>query len=45
MREEVGGVGVAGSQPMRTAVHRSPKNFGDLTPYLTYDSGPREQGH
>jgi hypothetical protein len=29
--------GVAGSQPMITAVHRSPnKNFGDLTPYLTY---------
>ncbi len=28
---------VAGSQPMGTAVHRNPKkNFGDLTPYLTY---------
>jgi hypothetical protein len=22
---------------MSTAVHRSPKNFGDPTPYLTYD--------
>jgi hypothetical protein len=30
------GGGVAGSQPMSTAVHRSPTNFGDLTPYLTY---------
>jgi hypothetical protein len=28
--------GVARSQPMSTAVQRSPKNFGDLTPYLTY---------
>jgi hypothetical protein len=31
-----GGGGVAGSQPMSTAVHRSPNSFGDLTPYLTY---------
>jgi hypothetical protein len=31
-----GGGVVAGSQPMSTAVHRSPINFGDLTPYLTY---------
>jgi hypothetical protein len=31
--------GVVGSQPVSTAVHRSPNtvNFGDLTPYLTYD--------
>ncbi len=30
---------MAGSQPMSTAVHEhgAPKNFGDLTPYLTYD--------
>jgi hypothetical protein len=28
--------GAAGSQPMSTAVHRSPNNFEDLTPYLTY---------
>ncbi len=29
--------GVAGSQPMSTAVHTVTKiNFGDLTPYLTY---------
>jgi hypothetical protein len=33
MREEEG---VAGPQPMSTAVHRSPKNFGDLTAYLTH---------
>ncbi len=33
----VRGGGVAGSQPMSTAVHLGPKNFGDLTPYLTYD--------
>jgi hypothetical protein len=36
-----GGGGVAGSQPMSTAVHRTVTgaqiNFGDLTPYLTYD--------
>jgi hypothetical protein len=32
-----GGGGVAGSQPMSAAVHMEPpKNFGDLTPYLTY---------
>jgi hypothetical protein len=31
-----GGGGVAGSQPMSTAVHRSPKKLGDLTPYLIY---------
>ncbi len=35
-----GGGGVAGSQPMRIAVHitwhGSQINFGDLTPYLTY---------
>ncbi len=32
-----GGVWVAGSQPMSTAVHRSPNKLnGDLTPYLTY---------
>jgi hypothetical protein len=32
-----GGGGVAGPQPMSTAVHMEPKkNFGDLTPYLTY---------
>ncbi len=31
------GRGVARSQPMSTAAHRSPKiNFGDLSPYLTY---------
>jgi hypothetical protein len=30
------GGGVAGSLVMRKAVHRSPINFGDLTPYLTY---------
>ncbi len=32
--------GVTGSQPMSTAVHRSPVqiNFGDLTPYLNYDT-------
>jgi hypothetical protein len=28
--------GVAGSQPMSTAVNKSPNNFGDLTPYLTF---------
>jgi hypothetical protein len=28
--------GVAGSQKMSTTVHRSPMNFGDVTPYLTY---------
>jgi hypothetical protein len=29
--------GVAGSQPMNTAVHMEAKiNFGDLTPYLIY---------
>ncbi len=32
---------VAGSQPMRTAVHitwhGAQRNFGDLTPYLTYE--------
>ncbi len=28
--------GVAGHQLLSTAVHRSPINFGDLTPYLTY---------
>ncbi len=34
-----GGGGVAGSQPMSTAVHLEPKiNFGNLTSYLTYDS-------
>ncbi len=37
-----GGDGVAGSQPMRTAVHitwhGAQINFGDLTPYLTYGS-------
>ncbi len=32
--------GVAGSQPLSTALHSSPKiNFGDLTPYLTCDNG------
>jgi hypothetical protein len=31
-----GGRGVAGSQPMSTAVHKSPNKLGDLTPYLTY---------
>jgi hypothetical protein len=41
MSPNVGGGGVAGSQPMRTAVHTSSDigaqiNFGDLTPYLTY---------
>jgi hypothetical protein len=30
-----GGGGVAGSQPMSTAVHRSPNKLGDLTPYFT----------
>ncbi len=31
------GAGVAGSQPMSTAVHRSPNKLcRDLTPYLTY---------
>jgi hypothetical protein len=30
--------GVAGSQPMITAVYRGAQiHFGDLTPYLTYD--------
>ncbi len=29
-----GGGGVAGSQPMSTAVHRNSYNFGDLTSYL-----------
>jgi hypothetical protein len=33
MREERG---VAGSQPVRKAVHMEPINFRDLTPYLTY---------
>ncbi len=37
-----GGGGVAGSQPMSTAVHitwhGAQINFGDLPPYLTYDS-------
>ncbi len=28
--------GVVGSQPMSTAVHRSPNKLGYLTPYLTY---------
>ncbi len=35
------GEGVAGSQPMSTAVHNARGaqiNFGDLTPYLTYDA-------
>jgi hypothetical protein len=27
--------GVSGSQPMSTAVHMSPINFGDLTPFVT----------
>jgi hypothetical protein len=27
---------IAGSQPMRTAVHRSPNKLGDVTPYLNY---------
>ncbi len=34
------GMGVAGSQPMSTSVHNAhgaQTNFGDLTPYLTYD--------
>ncbi len=31
-----GGGGVAGSQPMSTAVHRSPNKLGDLTPYLSF---------
>jgi hypothetical protein len=34
------GMGVAGSQPMSTAVHitciGAKRNFGDLPPYLTY---------
>jgi hypothetical protein len=34
------GGGVAGSQPMSTVVHMDGAqiNFGDLTPYLTYDT-------
>ncbi len=45
MRGEGGG-GVAGSQPMNTAVHWSPKeiNFRNLTPYLTYGFGLSESG-
>jgi hypothetical protein len=31
-----GGGGVAGPQYGTAAVHRSPINFGDLTPYLNY---------
>ncbi len=31
---------VAGFQPMGTAEQRSPINFGDLTPYLTYEFSP-----
>ncbi len=34
MRGEGGGD--AGSQPMSAAVHRSIRNFEDLTPYLAY---------
>ncbi len=36
------GRGVAGSQPMSTAVHMEGTriNFGDLTPYLTYGEHP-----
>ncbi len=30
------GGGVAASQPMSATVHRSTRNVGDLTPYLTY---------
>jgi hypothetical protein len=33
-----GGGEVAGSQPMSTAVYTGAQiNFGDLSPYLTYD--------
>jgi hypothetical protein len=32
------GGGIARSQPMSTAVHMETNNFGELTPYLTYDT-------
>jgi hypothetical protein len=32
--------GVAGSQPMSTAIHRNQMNFGNLNPYLTYNLYP-----
>jgi hypothetical protein len=32
-----GGGGVARSQPMSTTAYGAKINFGDLTPYLTYD--------
>ncbi len=39
MNPNAGGRGVAGSQSMSTAVHKAGAqiNFGDLTPYLTYE--------
>jgi hypothetical protein len=39
--QKLGQRGVAGSQPMSTAVHRSPNNSGDLTPYLTFAHSER----
>jgi hypothetical protein len=38
MRTNVGGGGVAGSQPNEySCAHGAQNNFGDLTPYLAYD--------